>query len=334
MRVSLLLLFLAVTPARGNSNYIGSEACSKCHPGEYAREIRSRHARALRPILQSPVTNFLVNAARPADGLRYEQKPEGIVATAQRGSAQISARLEWAFGAGAQGITPVGRSGGRYFENRLSYYSAPGRLALTYGHPLRADNAPALLGVLQSDHAITSCFGCHATNVEWGAQAGNDRPDMSSLQPGVQCERCHGPGRAHAEAATSGAIVNPGRFSAKAQVEICGQCHRLPEAGNNSPEPELEDPVNVRFAPFGLMASRCFRVSGKLTCTTCHDPHEDAQPRTAGFYSTRCIGCHTGPPSSGSRCRRAARIDCLPCHMRQARLGPYLKFTDHRIRID
>jgi hypothetical protein len=120
------------------------------------------------------------------------------------------------------------------------------------------------------------------------------------MRPGVTCERCHGPGRTHAEAARAGrpngevarVILNPGRFPAKAQVEMCGECHRLPEPGEVSPAPEMLDPIAVRFQPIGLMASRCFLVSRNLSCLTCHDPHEDARPRARDFYAARCLACH------------------------------------------
>jgi predicted CXXCH cytochrome family protein len=262
--------------------YAGAEACASCHRAEYDKQIASRHAHALRPIAGST--------------------------------------LKWAFGAGAQGITPVGMVGAQYFENRYSYYPQARRYALTFGHP-----ANGRLGLLQDDRTITQCFNCHATNVQSG-------PDLSSMTTGIKCERCHGPGRAHV-AAPRTAMLNPGRLAPKSQVQICGECHRLPQPGNSSPEPEIEDPVSVRFAPIGLMASRCFIESRKLACTTCHDPHTDARPRLDRSYTERCLTCHADVPAAAGACRRASRENCLTCHMRQVALTDYLKFTDHRIRI-
>jgi hypothetical protein len=128
-------------------------------------------------------------------------------------------------------------------------------------------------------------------------------------------------------------LLNPGRLAPKAQVQVCGEWHRLPPLGNSSPEPEIEDPVSVRFAPIGLMASRCFTESRKLACITCHDPHTDGRPRSDRFHTERCLACHGDTPAPASSCRRAKREDCLPCHMRPVSLTDYLKFTDHRIRI-
>jgi hypothetical protein len=268
--------------------------------------------------------------------MRYEARETAIAVTARRGDEETASLLEWAFGAGAQGITPVGRLDGQFFEHRFSYYTALGRMALTFGHPPRAPTSRAMLGLPQGARTITACFRCHATAVETTAQ----EPDLKSMRPGVHCERCHGPGLRHVEVAKmSGsalelrrAILNPGRLTARAQVEFCGECHRLPPPGDVSPEPELEDPVTVRFAPIGLMASRCFRNSGQLSCMTCHDPHQDARPREDALYTSRCSGCHAAAPHSGSSCRRASGANCLPCHVRQTSLTPFLRFTDHRIR--
>ena len=327
MRPAVCALIFIGRCSAVDSPYIGPEACAKCHPAEYRKQVRSHHAGALRPIAQSPIYELLLQSP-PRANLAYKARKDGVELTVDGG---LAAQLQWAFGDGAQGITPVGIQGGRYFEHRFSYYTGPRQFALTFGHPKRVSGVEAELGVLQETKTISRCFGCHAIATE-----------LTDIRPGVTCERCHGPGRAHVAAATAGAaadvirrsLVNPGRFPAKAQIEICGACHRLPEPGGTSPEPELEDPVSVRFAPIGLMASRCFIASKRLSCVTCHDPHDNARPRSDPSYAEHCSACHATPAASPSHCPRQTNPDCLFCHMRQAALGPYLRFTDHRIRVN
>jgi hypothetical protein len=266
--------------------------------------------------------------------LRYEESA-GHILVHEEGVPQPVV-LEWAFGAGAQGSTPVGLLGDQFIEHRFSYYSRAGGLAPTFGHPSRVSTPIAELGVLQDKRTISNCFNCHAT----GLQRSGSEFSLTGLRPGVQCERCHGPGSAHIQAAERGGskeevrkeVVNPGRLPARAQIEICGQCHRLPMPGMGE-EPELEDPVTVRFAPIGLLSSRCFRATKAISCLTCHDPHRDARPRTDFAYSEACLSCHGAEHKPVKLCRRLQKENCLPCHMQQARLETYLRFTDHRIRI-
>jgi hypothetical protein len=296
--------------ATARAAYVGSQPCAECHASEFNRQTQSHHAQALRPIDESSLRGIAIDV----EGLT--ERPV----------------LEWAFGAGAQGITPVGRLGGQYFENRFSYYASLHGLATTFGHAANATTPIAKLGVLQNNKTITHCFNCHATDV----RASPDGPDLHAMQPGIQCERCHGPGGAHIAAAKAGLtpaairreLLNPGRLSAAAQAQVCGECHRIAEPGAGD-EPELENPVTVRFAPVGLMASRCFRESKTLTCVTCHNPHENARPRTDASYNHKCVACHSAGKSRG---HVSAGGDCLACHMKQASLTPYLRFTDHRIR--
>jgi tetratricopeptide (TPR) repeat protein len=320
----------------GAGEFAGARACAGCHREQYEKQARSRHARALRPILETRMPELFRGPGETGGtALKYRPVETGVLVTARRGGERAAALLEWAFGAGAQGFTPVGRAGKIYFEHRISYYTAPGRRALTLGHPTEPPpSAAAALGMIQTPETIYRCFNCHAT----GVKRGSDRPDLSSMQPGVGCERCHGPGGEHIAAVRAGrraqifrTLLNPGRFPARAVVEICAECHRLGEPGGGSAAPEAEDPVSVRFAPIGFSQSKCFRAGKNFSCLTCHDPHADAR-RDDSFYTSKCLGCHGDAPAS-SACRRAVKQDCLPCHMRRSSPAPYLTFTDHRIRV-
>jgi hypothetical protein len=97
----------------------------------------------------------------------------------------------------------------------------------------------------------------------------------------------------------------------------------------------------ARFEGVALARSACYLKSGALSCTTCHDPHTDADPVPA--HTDRiCLNCHAGPgkftaPTSaqGQVCPVNARSGCTSCHMpRQAISGiPYARFTQHWIKV-
>ena len=63
--------------------------------------------------------------------LEYRRVEHGLLVAATRSGARAEGLLEWAFGAGSQGVTPVGLLGSRYFEHRISYYTIPKRLSFT-----------------------------------------------------------------------------------------------------------------------------------------------------------------------------------------------------------
>ena len=81
------------------------------------------------------------------------------------------------------------------------------------------------------------CLFCHTgyPEIEKGFDRIGTAPVFAGAIPeGIDCQRCHGPGRAHiAAAGVSGAsleaigkaIVNPGKLSPERQMDVCMQCH-------------------------------------------------------------------------------------------------------------
>jgi predicted CXXCH cytochrome family protein len=80
------------------------------------------------------------------------------------------------------------------------------------------------------------CMFCHNGYPEIAPgedAAGNDPRYRGKLAEGIDCQRCHGPGRAHVAAVgrgaapeeIRGAIVHPAKLSVERQLELCMQCH-------------------------------------------------------------------------------------------------------------
>ncbi len=64
-----------------------------------------------------------------------------------------------------------------------------------------------------------ACVGCHVTGPKQVVMDGG-----THVNANVQCEGCHGPGKAHIEAATSGS-AKPGNVVASPPQRLCESCH-------------------------------------------------------------------------------------------------------------
>ena len=69
---------------------------------------------------------------------------------------------------------------------------------------------------LSAEERATSCAACHVT-------AGDHVLDQD-VNASVQCERCHGAGKAHIQAAAAGA-AKPASIVAKPGEQVCVGCH-------------------------------------------------------------------------------------------------------------
>jgi hypothetical protein len=68
-----------------------------------------------------------------------------------------------------------------------------------------------------------------------------------------------------------------------------------------------------------LRTSACFRMSGTLTCNSCHNPHE-REKGNAGLFSQRCMSCHNSDVHVDFRKQtgisdEALKSNCIDCHM-------------------
>jgi hypothetical protein len=228
---------------------------------------------------------------------------------------------DWAFGAGVQAITFVKRLDEKYYrEEPLTWYRSADGYARTPGHTTPNGVKDR---IFDPSAAILRCFACHSTGpLHVSAEQG-----IIPRELGVRCEACHGPSAVHAREPGLIKPRNPARLSAQEINVSCGACHRMPSAEHD--ETSLRNPWNVRHQPFMLAASKCFLESkGRLSCFTCHRPHEALETRLAA-YDAVCKSCHTAL----SHTKPTAGRPCAECHMPIVRPQPHLAFANHRIGI-
>jgi hypothetical protein len=247
----------------------GSASCRECHPGESAMHSRAGHSRTLRPVA-------VRSLARQLDGQRVADPEWPDVSwtysfrdgrfAVERNEGEKSQRLpiEFAFGSGHHATTfvtlvdpdpkrPVA------LEHRLTYFARSAAMGVTPGQ-MKHQAGPAKMpvGLFHSSEETFKCFRCHTTVT---SDRGQEVLDPATMVANVNCERCHGPGRKHIEAARRNASLDelampfgPGRSTSDEQMRLCGQCHRHPEKGNPF-KIRRDNPEIARYQPVGLMQS-------------------------------------------------------------------------------
>ena len=323
------------------NRYLGDESCARCHPGEVFRHARSGHARTLVPARESAVARSLDGKSFRDDErgvtFHYRWSEEGLTATVAEALGDDRFPLDWAFGSGAHGITfltlipnRAGQTVG--IEHRVSLWGPDHLPGLTPSHGgLKAAQDVEQFGRVIRDHKLEACVGCHTTAAH---DAGTP---IMNRQANIGCERCHGPGGRHVQAAVEKRddleiLFGKGSRRGAEQVRLCGECHRHPETlSETSVSPD--NPRLARFQPVGLLQSACYRKSaGKMSCTTCHDPHEDVR-RQRGEFDGRCLACHAIDGSRSPVCPQSPRENCVACHMPEVEVRAGTKFHDHWIRV-
>jgi predicted CXXCH cytochrome family protein len=269
----------------------------------------------------------------------------------------LEAKIDYWFGSGNHARSYMSRTkSGELVEFPLTWYAENGghwAMSPAYDRP----DHPGF-----SRKITYRCMYCHNGYPQpllgaYAWEGGTRFPDR--LPEGIDCQRCHGPGKAHIDAVRQGlsservrsAIVNPSRLSPDAQMEVCMQCHlettslKLPatllrygrgvfsyRAGeplddyilhfDRAPGSGSEDRFEFAGAAYRLRKSACYvRSQGALTCTTCHNPHEPSDTRAATRrYSEACQSCHrTTVEKLVGERRHPVSTACASCHMPKRR---------------
>src|SRR5215831_4125181 len=373
--VAALVFCLAGCSRRGSSQaqtpYVNTSVCSGCHAEIATRYRQTGMGRSFyRPAAASAVEDYAKRNQlyhRPS-GRHYtmiERDGQWFQRRYQTGfdgkeTNALEMRVDYVIGSGNHARSYLHRTAdGRLIEMPVSWYSENGgywAMSPGYDRSNQQDFRRAI---------AFSCMFCH--NAYPDPAPAEDGVFPAVLPEGIDCQRCHGPGRAHAEAAgrkaaletIRRAIVNPARLSRERQLDVCMQCHLEPtsrplpnviarfEHGpfdyrpgesltdyflffDRSAAAAKDDNFEIAHAAYRLRKSKCFQAS-QMTCTTCHNPHDVLRGAQAGIrYSAVCRNCHAAAHANGV----PGGGDCATCHMPRRRTedAVHVVMTDHYIQ--
>ena len=364
--------------AQAQSEYVDPSVCADCHNDIAETYRKTGMGRSFsRPAPQNIIEDYSKNNTfdHKLSGYSYTMTERGerfferrhTIGFDGKETDVVDEQVDYIIGSGNHARTFLHRTAqGQLAELPVSWYSeGSGSWAMSPGYDRRD----------QQDirRTITpECLFCHDGYPQTDQAAVRDEKELavfpSKLPEGIDCQRCHGPGRAHVAAAKAGnsssqvirnSIVNPGRLPRDRQMEICMQCH-LETSSRHVPneiraygravssyrpgqplgdykiyidqeKKPTDDTFEVAHAAYRLRKSACFMKSD-MTCLTCHDPHDI--PRGAQgtqHYVEVCAECHK---AAAHRSALPTGSNCISCHMPKRRTDDvvHLVMTDHYIR--
>ncbi|HZP05799.1 MAG TPA: tetratricopeptide repeat protein [Terracidiphilus sp.] len=362
---------------QAESDYVDPGTCAGCH-GEIAKSYSEtgmgrsfRHIDTGATIEGFGENNTVYNGSSEMhytmlerDGRLYEKRSQAGLHGEETNI--VEEQIDYVIGSGNHARTYLHRDAqGKLIELPVSWYAEQsGYWAMSPGYD-RKD---------QKDfgRAIPAgCMFCHnaypAALKSFGPGSADPPAFPKTLPEGIDCQRCHGPGRAHVRAAISGAsreairsaIVNPAKLDRERQLDVCMQCH-LETSSSHLPnqivrydrnafgyrpgqplgqfqlyfEPlanESDDRFEIAHAAYRLRKSACF-LKSQMTCLTCHDPHKSYRgPGMMGHYIAVCEGCHASVQHTAAL---PPTSTCISCHMPARRTDDavHVAMTDHYIQ--
>lgn len=299
------------------SAYGGSASCRECHPESFEAWAKSNHGLAER------TTSDSLDKAAFDPPREFHHGTQSTAVDWQAGSGRVRTmgphgtnelfRIDRVIGHDPLRQYLEAFPGGRWQTLEASYDPISNQWFNVYGQEdRRAGEWGHWTG--RGMNWNNMCAGCHNTRLRKNYDTATDSYQTAMVEPGVGCESCHGPLRAHNEWQTrygkSGA-KDPTltKLSRQQTLENCGFCHarRSDLTGDFKPgdsfydhqHPSIVDDTDTfypdgqvhdedyEFAPF--LGSR-MQAAG-VYCLDCHHPHS-AKTLLPGNWL--CLKCHSG----------------------------------------
>ncbi|MDB4925065.1 hypothetical protein [Mucilaginibacter sp.] len=332
-------------PDKRGSAYANPQTCISCHKDTYNSYTHTAHfhtssainGNKLQAESMANAHTFIFN-----DKLKItiDKHKDGIYQTAIFEGRQIrSERFDIAFGANEKAQTYGYWKGNRLYELPLSFFKIINNWANSPGFPS---------DLVYYDRAIVShCFECHGsylekTFVQTGPIKVAEEYDKKSIMYGIDCQRCHGPAANHVQYHFDNPTDKKAKYittynslNRQLKVNMCAVCHGGNDLktekstfgykpGDNlasfyDPDFGFNTSTDVHGNQAKLLAmSKCYLNSPMLTCTTCHNVHQQ-EKNDPVLLSQKCLDCHK--EQTHNFCKMAPQLGsaitgkCIDCHM-------------------
>jgi predicted CXXCH cytochrome family protein len=326
------LLGVLSPPAFGqpDQGYLGAKACAECHRSIHAQWKNSLHSKIMQPATGRTVEGDFAQGTIRLHGATYRLEQRAghyYISESDLTGKPWEHEVDYTLGSRRVQHYLTRMSDGRIIILLPTWDN----LAKKWIHDIDTQNSEEDPSA-QIQIWNKTCYSCHVSREQKNFDVQELRYRTTWQDFGVNCERCHGPGREHvAKAAESvhtkatvtlkGTIVNPSRLDAARSTMICAQCHSFRDiyvdgfnAGANYYDfflpvmeyrlPNSQDPAfwadgRPRWFSNEAVAfwqSQCF-LKGGATCTSCHsrahDINIDSNPQLQATNAALCTRCHT-----------------------------------------
>lgn len=341
----LFLLVAALTATAENPDSV----CARCHQKIYDSYQITPMARASGPAAEGLLPGEFTHTLSGVHYRLFLRDGRAWLSYDREPTLHGEQELSFFIGSGQRGRTYLFEKEGFWFESPVNWYSKQ-RVWDMNPKSLAAREMPLTLKV------DAACLHCHSSGVQPARGAVDHFGDRPFLYGGITCQSCHGDPTAHLAGNGAAPILNPAKLLPAKRDSVCLQCHLEGEMAVNVagrsladflPGENLSDYVthfvySGETGPNGratsqweaLLQSACKRKSGdRLTCTTCHDPHNSPSAgERVTYFRNRCLTCH-GAAAFVSK-HHPDQPDCAGCHMPREKTEDvaHEQVTDHRIQ--
>ena len=337
-----------------DANFLGDQACKKCHETEYKNWEGSHHDKAMQLANRKTILAGFKGEKFISQGVTsifYTKGEEFFVNTEGPDGKNHDYKIIYTFG-----ITPLQQyivkfPDGRYQCLRTAWDTEKNKWFDLYPD-FKVVHSEWLHWSRGGLNWNTMCSDCHSTNVRKNYDIETKGYDTKYALINVSCEACHGPGKQHVDEATrlgtaykaSGTMQMTLNTEPKELVDQCARCHMRRE--QISELFNFEGTMLDHYFP-QLITDRLYFIDGQIldedyvygsfvqskmyqnnvTCSNCHNPHS-LELKFQG--NTLCAQCHIpdvyDTPKHHFHEVGSEAGQCINCHM----TGRYYMGNDFR----